>query len=285
MQNDYTQGTKTRRTKRYLVGILVLVLVLAISATALADNGRGAGGNGGQPKPGGLSSQPPQGTPDPASTTDGRQGQRGNGAQNAEQPGVNTEKIAEAIAALDDETAQANLTALLETYEDALEAKQTALDAKDTTNLSTLSSAVDAAKEALDTALSNAGFGIQFADVGSESEEYGSEVSVGAKAEIAKPVQVKTELAEPAQAYGKTVALAKIARPQSLTPCLVGIRQSDSASCRADLARTRRILAHDIQFAMDRQDQRAVVGDREVFRADRNALCRKLFNLGLHSNY
>lgn len=157
MQNDYTQGTKTRRTKRYLVGILVLVLVLAISATALADNGRGAGGNGGQPKPGGLSSQPPQGTPDPASTTDGRQGQRGNGAQNAEQPGVNTEKIAEAIAALDDETAQANLTALLETYEDALEAKQTALDAKDTTNLSTLSSAVDAAKEALDTALEAAG--------------------------------------------------------------------------------------------------------------------------------
>ena len=53
-----------------------------------------------------------------------------------------------------------------------------------------------AQEEALDTALSNAGFGIQFADVGSESEEYGSEVSVGAKAEIAKPVQVKTELAE-----------------------------------------------------------------------------------------
>ena len=32
-----------------------------------------------------------------------------------------------------------------------------------------------AQEEALDTALSNAGFGIQFADVGSESEEYGSE--------------------------------------------------------------------------------------------------------------
>ncbi|WP_456066743.1 hypothetical protein [Gemmiger sp.] len=48
-----------------------------------------------------------------------------------------------------------------------------------------------AQEEALDTALSNAGFGIQFADVGSESEEYGSEVPVGAKAEIAKPVQVK----------------------------------------------------------------------------------------------
>ena len=48
-----------------------------------------------------------------------------------------------------------------------------------------------AQEEALDTALSNAGFGNQFADVGSESEEYGSEVPVGAKAEIAKPVPVK----------------------------------------------------------------------------------------------
>ena len=56
-----------------------------------------------------------------------------------------------------------------------------------------------AQEEALDTALSNAGFGIQFADVGSESEEYDSEVPVGAKAEIAKPVQVKAETAKPVQ--------------------------------------------------------------------------------------
>ena len=56
-----------------------------------------------------------------------------------------------------------------------------------------------AQEEALDTALSNAGFGIQLADVGSESEEYGSEVPVGAKAEIAKPVQVKAETTQPVQ--------------------------------------------------------------------------------------
>ena len=56
-----------------------------------------------------------------------------------------------------------------------------------------------AQEEALDTALSNAGFGIQFADVGSESEEYGSEVPVGVKAEITKPVQVKTEVAKSVQ--------------------------------------------------------------------------------------
>ena len=56
-----------------------------------------------------------------------------------------------------------------------------------------------AQEEALDMALSNAGFGIQFADVGSESKEYGSEVPVGVKAEIAKPVQVKTEVAKSVQ--------------------------------------------------------------------------------------
>ena len=76
-----------------------------------------------------------------------------------------------------------------------------------------------AQEEALDTALSNAGFGIQFADVGSESEEYGSEVPVGAKAEIAKPVQVKTEVtksvqakvevAEPVQKQAETVKAAQ----------------------------------------------------------------------------
>ena len=53
-----------------------------------------------------------------------------------------------------------------------------------------------AQEEALDTALSNAGFGIQFADVGSESEEYGSEVPVGAKPEISKLVQTTVEVAE-----------------------------------------------------------------------------------------
>lgn len=62
-----------------------------------------------------------------------------------------------------------------------------------------------AQEEALDTALSNAGFGIQFADVGSESEEYGSEVPVGVKAEIAKPVQVKTEDAEPVKKQPEAV--------------------------------------------------------------------------------
>ena len=66
-----------------------------------------------------------------------------------------------------------------------------------------------AQEEALDTALSNAGFGIQFADVGSESEEYGSEVPVGAKAEISKLVQTKAEVAESVQKQAETVKSAK----------------------------------------------------------------------------
>ena len=69
---------------------------------------------------------------------------------------------------------------------------------------------VEAAQEkALDTALSNAGFGIQFADVGSESKEYGSEVPVGAKAEISKLVQTKAEVAESVQKQAETVKSAK----------------------------------------------------------------------------
>lgn len=66
-----------------------------------------------------------------------------------------------------------------------------------------------AQEEALDTALSNAGFGIQFADVGSESKEYGSEVPVGAKAEISKLVQTKAEVAESVQKQAETVKSAK----------------------------------------------------------------------------
>ena len=59
-----------------------------------------------------------------------------------------------------------------------------------------------AQEEALDTALSNAGFGIQFADVGSESEEYGSEVPVGAE------VQTKAEVTESVQKQPEAVKVA-----------------------------------------------------------------------------
>lgn len=59
-----------------------------------------------------------------------------------------------------------------------------------------------AQEEALDTALSNAASASQFADVGSESEEYGSEVPVGAKAEIASLCRRKWKSRACAEAAG-----------------------------------------------------------------------------------
>lgn len=145
------------RTKRFIVALIAVLLTLAISATALADGGRDTGGSGGQPRQGGSQGQTPQNSPDPANSGEGRQDDKGNGARDAGMTGVNLEKIEAAIAALTDETVQANLTALLETYETALDAKQAAIASKDTENLDILSSAVGEAKEALDAALAEAG--------------------------------------------------------------------------------------------------------------------------------
>lgn len=146
-----------RRAKRLFVGILALILAFSISATALADSGKGSTGAGGQPRKGGTTSQPPQSSPKPNQTGLGKGKENGNSRKSTKATGVNTDQIAEAIAALDDETVQANLTALLEAYEAALVAKQTALDAKDTVNLGSLSSAASAAKAVLDAALEAAG--------------------------------------------------------------------------------------------------------------------------------
>ena len=156
-QHKSKAGRVVRHTKRYIAAIVALLLTLVISATALADNGKSNGGSGGPSKQGGSSSQQPQNSPKPSPSADDQKDKQNNGVRNNEKPGVNTDKIAEAIAALDDETAQASLTALLETYEAALDAKQAALDAKDTEELDTLASAVGAAKEALDAALEEAG--------------------------------------------------------------------------------------------------------------------------------
>lgn len=55
--------------------------------------------------------------------------------------------------------------------------------------------------------------------MGSESEEYGSEVPVGAKAEIAKPVQVKTVAAKPVQTKAEvTESVQKQPEPVKATP-------------------------------------------------------------------
>ena len=124
------------RVKKTVAIVIALVLVFAFSASALADNGRG----GGQPD-GQLS----QDTKEP----------RGN--RNTGSAGVNIAKIQAAIASLEDEAAKASLTALLDAYVDALEARQDALDAHDNATLRDLNGTVAAAKAALDAAMEEAG--------------------------------------------------------------------------------------------------------------------------------
>ncbi len=147
-------GRPSRRTKRYLAAIVALLLTLTLSATALADSGAG---HGGLPRQNEQQGRMPQGTPDPDYDGQGSQNGQPNGARNVEMNNMNTDKIAEAIAALTDETVKESLTALLDAYESAIDERQAAVEAKDTADLSSLNSAVAAAKTALDEALETAG--------------------------------------------------------------------------------------------------------------------------------
>ena len=165
---------KRKRTKRYLAAIIAVIMALSISTIALADDdeedddagershssqrgeSNGSGGSSGSSSSSGSQSQKKTDATSSATTSSQGKG-KANGQGNNKQTSVNTDKIAEAIAALTDTDTQASLTTLLEAYEAALEAKQTAVDENDTENLDTLTAAVTAAKEALDTALEAAG--------------------------------------------------------------------------------------------------------------------------------
>lgn len=139
-QTKRRAGGLHRRARRTLAIVIALLLTLAFSTTALADNGK----NDNRPN---QSDQ---------TTSDTKPGNR-NGERNAEMTGLNVDKIAEAIAALTDEDAKASLTALLDAYVAAFDARQSAIEAKETDDLNTLSDAVTAAKAALDAALEAAG--------------------------------------------------------------------------------------------------------------------------------
>jgi hypothetical protein len=149
-----SRGGLTARAKRVLAVVAVFTLTFSLSAAALADGGRGNGAPTGAPSGG-------QQTP---GVTGGQQPENGNGEQNGsparDAVGVNLDKIEDAIAAIEDETVQANLTALLEAYAEALEAKQAAIEANETDNISDLAAAASAAKDALDAAMTEAGLSL-----------------------------------------------------------------------------------------------------------------------------
>ncbi|MEN6595200.1 MAG: hypothetical protein ABFC31_09700 [Clostridiaceae bacterium] len=166
MEKAKSRRGLTARAKRVLAVIAVLILTLSFGATALADGGRTNGSSGGAPSGG---QQTPGGTgggqqPTNTNGTQSGAGQQGGtqpGDQTREAAGMNVDKIEVAIAALEDETVQASLTTLLNTYVEALEAKQAALTANETDEISDLTAAVTAAKEALETALTEAGLSLE----------------------------------------------------------------------------------------------------------------------------
>ena len=70
----------------------------------------------------------------------------------------------------------------------------------------------------------------------------------------------------------KRVEILQILHADGATPDLVLVGGPDAASGRADLAFAGGCLAHDVQFAVQRQDQRRILGDAQVFRRDGHAL-------------
>ncbi|MCE5188656.1 MAG: hypothetical protein LLF75_05690 [Eubacteriales bacterium] len=158
MKHLFSHRNRVSHTKRYLAAIVALLLILTVSATALADSGRGTGVPGGQSRQGGSGNRDGE-NPQSSAKPEKEPKDKTNGNGKSEMAGVNLDKIREAIATVTDEAVQANLTALLETYESALETKQAAIAANET-DLADLTSAAGLAKDALDAALEEAGVSV-----------------------------------------------------------------------------------------------------------------------------
>ena len=79
----------------------------------------------------------------------------------------------------------------------------------------------------------------------------------------------------------EVVQVRKVADPDRAAANLVFIGGADAAPGGADLARAGSRLAQPVQLAVEGEDQRAIVGHREVLGGDRNALTFEFFDLGL----
>ena len=87
----------------------------------------------------------------------------------------------------------------------------------------------------------------------------------------AKPVELRSQFAE----------ISKVADPDRAAADLVLISGADAAPGGADLALTAGVLAQRVEIAVDGKDQRAGVGDHQVFRSHRHALAAQRPNLRL----
>ena len=77
---------------------------------------------------------------------------------------------------------------------------------------------------------------------------------------------------QPVELRFQRVQMRKVADPDRAAADLVLVSRPDAACRGADLARAGRRLAQAVELAMDRQDQRAVVGNDEIVVLDGDAL-------------
>ncbi len=76
------------------------------------------------------------------------------------------------------------------------------------------------------------------------------------------------------------IRFGQVADPDRAPRHLVLIGRADAATGRADARGTTRLLARAVDPAVQRQDQRRVVGDPQAIRPDRDALAAQLVDLG-----
>ena len=77
---------------------------------------------------------------------------------------------------------------------------------------------------------------------------------------------------QPVELRAECVQMRQIAHADRAAARLVLIRRADAAPRGADLARAARILAQAVKFTVQRKNERAKVGDFELFRCDLDAL-------------
>ena len=179
LRKEKSVGRLSVRAKRLLAVVAVFILTMSLGASALADGGRAGGAPGGAPSggqqtPGGANGQQPEnggGATQPGGAP--------NGSPARGAVGANLDKIEAAIAAIEDETVQVNLTALLEAYADALEAKQAAIAANETESIAALATAASAAKDALELAMAEAGLSLDDTFAEPERAEDGTGRALG----------------------------------------------------------------------------------------------------------
>lgn len=138
----------TRVFRRIFPVLIAMLLLFALNNRAFAaseQSGKHAGGG-----------QETKQTGKPEDKG-GKPGEKSHKNEKKRYKGISVEKIALAIGSLTDETQKAELTALLNAYIAALDAKEEALSSK-TGELSELSQTASAARAALKSGLENAGF-------------------------------------------------------------------------------------------------------------------------------